>query len=427
MSFTTDNAVFAALPDPVFSHMVNHVLSYGQSLSTGTQADPPVSTTQPYSNLRFIGGVRPQDNGQASFLDGNPGSAATWYASLVPLVETSYEWQEFDYLGETPCAGATNMAVQLIADEEGIAHNAHAYQFLGSAPGQGGLTVAQLSYGTAPYLRLVEHVTYGLTRATALSKTYAAQVVNWMQGESDYLAGTTRSAWAASVATLISDANTSIKAVTGQSQDVHFIASQTSSHPSTGVATPTIALAHGDLADVNPLFHVAMPMYQFDYAGQYHLTAASSRWAGAYLGLAYKRIVIDGLTWKPLQPISFVKQGDLLTVRFNVPLGVLTFDTTWVTAIANYGFQLVDSGGNPLTIDSVAITDTDKVLITAAASIPSGAVLRYGWDYTTALSPGRTAGARGNLRDTQGDTIVFDPAGANKPMHNWCVIFELAV
>jgi len=168
------------VPDPVFSHMLNHVLSYGQSLSTGTQAYPAISTSQAYSNLRFVGGVRPQDNqrtGPTGFLEPG-GSAATWYTSLVPLIETPYEWQEDAFLGETPCSGTTNMIVQLIADEEGIAYNQHDYKFLASAPGQGGYSVAQLSAGTVPYLRMIEHVTYGLLRASEIGKTYSAQSVN---------------------------------------------------------------------------------------------------------------------------------------------------------------------------------------------------------------------------------------------------------
>ena len=56
-------------------------------------------------------------------------------------------------------------------------------------------------------------------------------------------------------------------------------------------------------------------------------------------------------------------------------------------------------------------------MVPVSATAPAaGAKLRYGF--------AATGVGGGNLRDSQGDLIVFDPGGLNHPMHNWCALFE---
>ena len=309
--------------------------------------------------------------------------------------------------------------------EDGLAYTDINYQMLLSAPGYGATTIGQLSQGTAHYNRLIAQATYGLALATAASKTYAVQAVAWVQGESNY-GGTPQATYTAALNTLITNLNTDIKAVTGQTKNIPLISYQISTHKVGGSATPIIALAQLEVAQSNALATISTPMYIMDYQGvdDYHITSVSSRLLGAYMGLAYKRVVIDGLAWKPVMPLSSIKSGAIAVVKFNTPSGRLVFDTSLVALNTNYGFELVDSGGTALTINSVSISGPNSVKIVAAASIPAGAKLRYAWSGLTATG---VTGPRGNLRDTQGDSIVFDPNGMNRPMHNWCVIFEISL
>lgn len=392
----------------LYDYTVNHVFSYGQSLSVG-QALPIQSGTPKYDHLMFYRGMVPQ----YSYSGETP---ATWYQSLVPAVEAVSA--ALPVLGETPCRGAADAIKERIAAEDGKTYSDHEYRLLLSAPGYGATTIAQLAKGTAHFARMVEQASYGLSLANAAGDTYAVQAVTWIQGESDYLAGTTRSAYLSALNMLVADIQTDLKAVTGQSKRIAVIGYQVASHIN-GASDdiPDIALAQLECAEENANFFVATPMYHFPYADGFHLTGPGSQWLGAYLGLAYKRIVIDGEDWSPLRPIASVRQGGIVEVRFHVPKGRLAFDTTTVADQPSKGFQLVDSGGSALTISNVEIVDFDRVRITAAASIPSGAKLRYAWQ-------GNTAIGLGNLRDTQGEFIAFDPEGVNRPLHNWCVIFE---
>jgi hypothetical protein len=397
------STILAAMRSTASASYLNHLMVYGQSLSVG-QALPIQSGTALGDSLMFSGGMRPQYD--------HAGDPTVWYPSLVPAVEVA----AFG-LGETPCRGAADMVRQLVQAEGDGAH-----QLLLSAPGYGATTVAQLSKGGAHYGRITDQATAGKALALAASKTLRTAAVAWVQGESDDLVPTNLATYKAAVLALFGDINTDTKAVTGQSQDVVKITYQVASHTfSRGLAEPWTALAHRDLV-VSEGWHMACPMYQFDYADGFHLTGYSSRCLGAYIGLAYKRAVIDGLHWQGLQPLSVSRSGSTITIPFSVPSGSLVLDTTRVTAIANSGFSVVNSGGDALTINSVTVSGA-TVTITLSATVPAGAKVRYGYNGTAAT--GRTAGPRGNLRDQQGDTLVFDPSGTNWPMHNWSPFFEL--
>ncbi len=390
-----------AATGPFFDAEMNHVITYGQSLSMGIA--PALSTSAAYDHQMFYRGLRAHKD--------YPGeTAAEWYASLVDMVEASVE---------TPTRGAVDTIKERIADEDGIAYTDHTYQLLGSNPGDGGLYISLLSKGTDPYNRMIEQVVYGKSLSAAAGKSYEVPAMFWIQGTSDYLYGTTFDGYVALLTRLTFDTQSDIKAASGQSKRIAVIGTQVATHMAAADNEPDIALAQLYCHENRDDYYLAAPLYFLPYSDQYHPTAEGERWLGAYLGLAYKRIVIDGEDWSPVRPISWVQNGDDLDVTFYVRgSGSLEWDTTQVAAQTNYGFELVNSGGSPLTINSVSITGTNTVRVTAAATIPAGAKLRYAWQ-------GDVNKGLGNLRDNQGDTIVFDPAGANNPMHNWCVIFEL--
>jgi hypothetical protein len=283
---------------------------------------------------------------------------------------------------------------------------------LGSAPGEGAQTIAALSKPGTYYSRFMSDVTYGYARAQDAGRTYKVPAFFWTQGESD--GGNT--GYAAALSTLQGDINTDVKAITGQSEDVWCICYQ--------IARAQIGLEFVEAMGLNSKIRIAAPTYQLPSSDTVHLTAQSSKILGAYYGLAYKRLVIDGEDWKPMMPVSSLRQGNLLDVRFNHHGTAMAFDTTTVALQSNYGFRLYDAANNPITISSVTITRTDTIRIVAASTIPSGAKLRYGFTDPTSNAVGS---GRGNLRDNAGDTIVFDGAGINHPMHNWCVLFELTL
>lgn len=390
-----------------------HIVSYGQSLSLGSGSRPAISTVQKFSNLMFVAGVRFWDSETIT----DPTAAV---ASLVPLVEINRVTGGSNG-GETPVTGWSDMVMQRIQDNYGIKYDEQQFQLLGTAPGNGGAPYSALKKGTFPYSRLLGGVTAGLQRANELNKTYSAPMVAWTQGENDYTT-TDRALIKNNMLELVTDLNTDIKSITKQYDDVILCLYQPASNNNYGGAHyPNVALAYLEAALTIPKVYMSTPMYIFSYnTDNVHLTAASSKWYGAYIGLVYEKVILKKEDHKPVYPKKIVSQNNIIEITFNVPSPPLVFDTTMVTNPGNFGFNVL-RGATQITINSVTMTRTNTVKIVLAQNIISGDKLTYAINGT---GTGTVNGTRGNLRDSQGDEITFDIEGISKPMHNWCPIFE---
>lgn len=427
LSKVIDNKIAAIPKPPVVAPVIGgvpvgnnfpanlmHMEIYGQSLSVGALAMPIQTTVQKYDNLMFTGGLRHEHPAY---------DVPNFYADFIPLVEAV----AFDGTSgsETPAGGATDAIKQLVASENGITYTQQKYQLLGSTSGEGGQTIDQLLALAETSLKPTITAAYNLAQSKGM--TYAMPLMGWVQGESDNKPdGITKEQYKSKLQTMISLVNNHLKSLNSGLGLKGVISTQMCSFKRSSRSEPYIELAIYEAATaVNSNVYLACPLYIFDYADGFHLLGPSSKWMGAYIGLVHKRVVTDGLDWKPVHPISHVKQGKILEVKFHVPVLPLVFDTTHIKLNTNYGFQLVTSAGAAIAISSVSLTQGDTLKIIAAANIPADAKLRYAW--TPNAEPNRTTGPRGNLRDSQGNDIIFDPTGINKPMHNWCPIFEYGV
>lgn len=387
------NRFFSLSPLPEGAAGIDHYVSYGQSPSVGVGTGAVRLTSQLHDSLMFSGGVRAQD-----------GATEPWvqHASLIPLVEAHGPAATGGERYETPVSG-----IALMSKELGVAP-----QIIGSAPGQGAVTISTLSKPGVLYERLLDDVRYGRYRARDLGKSYKLRQFFWMQGEADGANNT----YAANLNTLRGTIDADVKAITGQTDDVWCISYQ--------LDRPKIGLAHLAASDTYDCIRVAMPMYFLAHTDGVHLTPEGSDIAGAYFALARKQIIDDANEdWQPLRIVGHSVAGAVIDLTYD-PVGNLAFDTTTVAAQTNQGFHLFDNADGALTINSVAIVGANVVRITAAATVPAGAVIRYGFtdptDHTADVS-------KGNLRDSQGDTIVFEGQGLNYPMHNWALLDQRTV
>lgn len=401
----------------IFRYNIAHLECLGQSLSLGTNGSPILTTTQKTDNLMFAGGIRKQHPNDTS---------VEFFSSLVPLVESLSEDNGVPYIyGETPVGGATEQIKDLIKSENKVDYTEQTYQLLGTASGEGGKRIHELRDTYVPN-NLFPAITAAYNLAQTSGKTYGMSAITFVHGEADNANPTTQEQYKSITLEILSNIDTFVKGTNGQTEDVKLITSQLASFGS-ATTWPKIELALYQLAMENPnKVFMACPLYIFDYTDSYHLDNVGSKWLGAYLGLTYKRVVIDGEDWKPIHPISHIKQGRVLEVKFHVPVQPLVFDTVQVAKNTDtYGFSLVDDTGTAITIQSVAITQPDTLKFVTSAPIPAGSKLRYAW--TPVAQPSRTTGPRGNLRDSQGNTIVFDELGINKRMDNWCPILEYSL
>lgn len=219
----------------------------------------------------------------------------------------------------------------------------------------------------------------------------------------------------------LDDFNASIKAIKGSSSAV-MLTCQTSS------ASGYKSLANRDqftspflqlkASNENPDIFLVMPKYQYNYKDYAHPLASDTRHMGCMYAKVYKKVVIDGEDWKPLQPTKFTVSGNQIIVDFHVPVAPLQFDTATVVNPGNYGFDLTNAGS--VLISSVEITDPNQITLTCSAPVPANSILSYAFYSGTQGVSGRVDGARGCLKDSDNTADLFN----YMPLNNWCVTFK---
>jgi hypothetical protein len=303
----------------------------------------------------------------------------------------------------------------LLQQENGLGVNDIAFQLLGADNSQGSTAIAAHAKGSQYYGYGTSQATSAVTIGSAQNRSVCHGGIFWNQGEAD--AATALATYQSAMQTLATNYNTDLKAITGQTKDITFITAQTASNPSRNVALAQLAAS---LA--SSLVKVACPMGQFLYEGDgIHVIALHDRWMAAYYGLAWKRLWVDLLPWKPTRPISVVTSGKVSYVTFDCMVQPLVLDTTslsWLPQQTNYGFSLLS--GN--SIASVSVVRPNVVKIVGAGNL-SGETLQYGFNTVTGRADAFT-GACGNLRDSQGNCV---PLMDGHPLHNWCLTSQIGL
>lgn len=388
----------AAAASAILDAEMNHFDFYGQSKPAGMSSTPPLTTTQLYDGLRFSDGVRPYDAGTPS------------RSSLVPLIETTN-----GALGETPAGGFNETLKERIFAENGLLYTDRPYQMVLTDEAQSGSPIANLAVGTAPYNAIKSDIDAVRTLAQAAGKTSKFRGFGWSQGESDYSASTLIATYRASLTAIRNGLDTYAKAGNLANGDVLCFIDQVYAHAEFGHPNdPYIALDQLALCNSDPHYIMVGNLAFLPENGAPHWSNVGSKWAGAYYARAYKRVIIDGGVWAPLQPVESYRDGNIVMLRFKPESGKLAFDTSTVGAQTSMGFTLADPSNAAITINSVALVGNDMVKIVAATSIAAGSFVRNGYG-----GAGLT-----NLRDTMGDTIIAGMGGQNKRLDNWGVIFN---
>lgn len=395
----------------VLPERLNHVVQYGQSLALGQVGNPGLTTTQKYDARMFTGGLL-------------AGSAAGDMTGFVNLVEA---------FNETGAAAAVELPIDLIASENGRAYGTHDVQFMVTIPAVSGRSSLLLSpMQPTGYNYFKTEAGNAKTVADAVPVTYATVAATWRQGEADNGANVTIATYKRQVRALFQMMeNEAWRVNPSGAVDMVFIVYQLASHKKTGIMSasgdPVIAWALLEMAqDPDTPIFMSNPTYYLPHVDDIHLTNTSYRQLGAAEGVMLKRLLVDQREVLPLAPSTVaVNAAEILLTYPMEPGRSLVLDTTIVTAATNFGFELRDSVDAALTINSVALVGSNQVLITAAASVPSGATLYYARSGTSASGP--VAGPRGNLRDNQGDTITVLVSSVSRPVHRWAAIWRQAL
>lgn len=391
----------------------HYIASYGQSLSRGTRALPIISNSQPYNNLTFFSGVLS--------LGEDTGADLT---SFKPLIE-----EEKGIEGETPVSGALNYLSELIKNDECVSMGFETLAFIGSAPGKGASTIADLGSGTTHWSYLTEHIVaaHNISEQDGVAAKTSAML--WSQGESDYRDDTTRAMYSEKLASLYTDF-IQLSREQNSSEQPQLLLYQVAAHRRYQKDDFQIALAQWDAAKSNSGISLVTPMYHLEYdPDNLHLNNVGSEMLGRYYAKVLKITKYSAKTqnWTPLSPKDVVWHDNKIEIKLHVPFGKIQIDTETVAEAPNYGFDIWQDGALLDIIETVSVADEQTIILTLNRSLNDD-------DYSLTYAKGRPGdpyvvnnqqGPRGNFRDNDGDNYTYtDVNGEPRRLDNYLIMFE---
>ncbi|HDE1068155.1 TPA: hypothetical protein ACQ56R_003390 [Klebsiella pneumoniae] len=457
-SLAINNKLVTGIQRPVFDY--NLVVTYGQSLSTGTEGWPALSKVAIEVNnvLMFGNSVRPNTDRATGGSTWNPlGGAA-----LNPLIAVTQSIGGASVLidaevsalapgavneGETVDVGAVNFWRKLQNDFKGVSVNP-SRKIIVLNCGVQGRTVEELSKGNAlnHYNRVIEAVTKvkSFINSSNPSATVGIVAFLYMQGEWNYWTATSGTHDRATFLSLTEQLRTDLindcaYGICGQTLPPAWITYQTGGSYTDDTYNLGIGMAQLDMADQVPGCYLATPVYQVtDKNG--HLDPNGYRWAGMQFGKVLHRILDRGLDWKPMKPIKVVRYSDdEILACFNTPSPPAKFKETYVvntaTMYPNKGFLVTDANG---VVGVSSVTTVGQATLSVKLSAPTTGDV-YLW-----YAPKTTYNGNGNLCDSDSTIAPYNyeyHAGSGQypsaniaalvdkpyPLENWCCAFRIKV
>ncbi|MDD4427839.1 MAG: hypothetical protein PHG64_05535 [Paludibacter sp.] len=392
------------------SQEYEHLIMYGQSLSTAHQSWPPLSTENVAGNY-MIGNQVWINYENTGFTKLNP-----LIANIATATATRIKDRASLILAENPIVGAVNH-IQLKTKGQ--------YKFIGTSCGSGGLSIEQLSkeyYSPTYYKNFSNAISY----ASSLSTSVHCPVIIWMQGEYNYTtpegctgltAGsaptTDKNTYKSFLQRLKNNMQNDIIAKYKQTDKPLFITYQVGGQYSRGKEI-TIAMAQLEASNENDDIVCAGPIYPMTDRGG-HLDSNGYRWYGEMLGKVYYRTKILGEDFKPLQPIEISRTDDpkVMKIKFYVPKPPLVLDELLTKKITDYGFEVYDNDIKK-TIQSVTIVD-DCVRITTTTDLVGPVEVIYA---------GTNNRGDGNLRDSDDEQAFYNYIDLDKKNYDGTYVYE---
>ena len=380
-----------------------HILSTGQSLSTGTNANPSLSTTQPYHNLSLSPRIY---------------SDVTPTIPLIPLIEPADD-------NETPSSGMANSLSVQDPLGRSIVVGDH---------GQPGWFYSQIKKGGGAhaYARGMIQATLTKSEVEAAGGTYVPIAVTIVHGEADATAGADAALYEGYMEQMQNDYQTDLNALTGGTGIIPFFQSQMNTNSKGDVAVGQLNAYRNTPGKI----YLIGPKYQYAYnsSDHIHLTATSSKYMGEMFAKAMKKVLFDGQSWDPLVPVAVQRLSNVVTVSYKIPVGSLAIDTTTLAQRPNYGFEFTQTGGSAISISSVALVNNNTQVQITLSGAPDGTNphIRYAWTcyatpnnflFANCGDPTNSNFVGGNIRDT--DSSVSPEAGSTGlPLYDFGVTFD---
>jgi hypothetical protein len=380
-----------------------HLIMYGQSLSTGAQSYPALSTESIEGNY-MIGDQVWIKQGNTNFTEFNPLKAST------AIMYQNYQKNRASItLAETPLVGLVNH-LQLKQPKAGI-------KYLASSDGENGKSIEALSkegYFSTNYYK--EHFLKSIESAAGIARSNGYKMVTpaifWLQGEYNYFTlhddntkGATldKFGYKKLLVDLKNDMQKDIMNTYGQTKKPVFITYQAGSlrkddNLNIGLAQLELSNTYDDIINAGPIYHLP-------HRG-IHMDANGYRWYGEMLAKVYYKTQVLGEDFKPLQPKQIYRiSSKSIGVVFHVPQPPLVFDTNLVQALPNYGFKLKNNGALQNISDVKIDSNNNTVIISCDNDITGSIEVLYGQQ--DIYLNGKLLIKAGNLRDSDNYPAFF--------------------
>ncbi len=391
-----DPAVTDSFPLPLANGVQYlHVLSTGQSLSAGFNTTPVISTTQSYGNLMLSYGP------------------AGYQAPLIDLVENGGF--------ETPSSGIANALHVLDTLSRPVVMGLH------GIPGFG---YADLKKGTPNWDLAMLQVTTTRSELQAMGTNagYFPIGVTVIHGETDFFVGNI-GYYQGYLEEWQHDYEYDISHLMGHPMYFPMYLSQMS----TGW-NGDMALVQYETHKANPGKIILIgPKYQYTYhADNMHLSNVESKNLGEMFAKVMGEVTFKRRTWNPLMPTAVIRDGNVITIDFHIPVGTLALDTTLVKKRPNFGFEFLQTGGDHDSIVDVALVNGNTQVQITLDGIPTGTNQSVRYAYTclhNATSIGWCGSSQdslsvgGNIRDSD-STVSAAIGSSGMPLYNWLVTFQ---
>lgn len=312
---------------------------------------------------------------------------------------------------EFPGFGAAAYVRRRVMDEGGPSNIAADGPVITGRSGSGGTALADLDKGSSYYTAAIDQLTAANTYASGAAFAHGGQML--YQGHQDQVAGTAKATYAGLLVTLAQDYDTDARAAVAGADLRRTYVVQVCSGLDYGLSQEAawdITQAQFESCRDEPLLSLIGPDYMVDYADDRHTTAAHARVIGAYAA----RAAMTGRKFEPLMAVDSYVTATAIVLVYNRE--DLVLDTSTVYPQTQYGFRAYDEVAAEVAITSVTVNEATVTLELGVD--PTG----YSWDYGNLLAQGMApyGGGAGNLRDSAGDTDVFE----GWPLHNWAVLQE---
>jgi hypothetical protein len=397
---------------PVVSTNIYNTINLGQSLSEGSNGDPPFSTLQPFQNRTWAQGPKTRKTGNGFGATLNLDAMVT----PIPLEEMGVE---------TTVSGSLNTVSDLAFKRKGITSDV--LQFFGVTAGRGGTSITLLREGAAPvggntqnYFRMiVDHIAAIDAVATTETATAVVFACPFIHGEADKLMDAAD--YKAEAAGYFDEVRDYIMTELGQAKQPHFILSQQGEGITASDGGPAQALY--ELSMERDDCHLAGGVWHLPEVDNTHLSNHGYRRRAIEIGVMEYDILINRVVPLKCKMLSAVWNGSQVVTTWEVETAPIRFDTTVFSAVQDYGLRLVDDVGATIAFVGAPTIGSDGVTMyhTVESDPPVGSKIRCGFDYQSSGIT-FTQGANCNIRDSTEEPITYkDDAGAivQNVRRNW--------